>query len=255
MKGEKKTVAGHLRKAPQEHRERSEAPTGNNKGSVLLCHSTTKKIRTKPHDRVGMLPRPRQDKGSGPKQKLAQRREPRHLPSVLSDKRTSVGSGLKHGDIQKTATKGVLTDGADSVPRISGVEGDAQTETGGLIKRKRKERRIQQSLSEDNHVTKDELEKETRRSCREEVDDLFADCAQAVRSKRARGGTSPFGPVKKVQKKRHRPTTFEEDLGLNQKVARFTEDGLRIYSEEELMIGTSNHSCFAHCAVYRCSRA
>ncbi|PHJ19101.1 hypothetical protein CSUI_007066 [Cystoisospora suis] len=243
MKREKKkTVAGLLCKVPQEHRERSEALAGNKKGSVLLSHYTTKEIKTKPPDRVGMLPRPGQDKGSGSKQKHEQRREPRHLTSLLSDKKTSGGSGRKHSDIQKNATKGVFTDGSDSVPRTSGEEGEAQTETGRLVKRKRKERKIQQSLNEDNnHVTKDEVEKETRRSCRQEVDDLFADCAKAMKSERARDDTSlapSSAPVKKVQKKkRHRPASFEEDLGLNLQVARFTEDGLRIYSEEELKIG------------------
>ncbi|KEP64651.1 UNVERIFIED_CONTAM: hypothetical protein HHA_306195 [Hammondia hammondi] len=74
---------------------------------------------------------------------------------------------------------------------------------------------------------------------REEIDDLFADVMHAgkktdgqKREKRKETAHSKAG-----QKKKRRPLTFDEDMGLNQHAINRTADGLRIYTEEELGIG------------------
>lgn len=76
---------------------------------------------------------------------------------------------------------------------------------------------------------------------RKEIDDLFADVMsvgkkdgkkKTEKNNRSETGRSEAGP-----KKKRRPLTFDEDMGLNQHAIKRTADGLRIYTEEELGIG------------------
>ncbi|EPT27442.1 hypothetical protein TGPRC2_306195 [Toxoplasma gondii TgCatPRC2] len=91
-----------------------------------------------------------------------------------------------------------------------------------------------------DHKTADVSEEGKKsKDSRKEIDDLFADVMQAgkkqdgqKREKRKETAHSKAG-----QKKKRRPLTFDEDMGLNQRAINRTADGLRIYTEEELGIG------------------
>lgn len=247
---EKKSVACYLREVRRDLSAHSETPSRGRKSGISLTLSTDGKFRIARHVQKAMLRRSEDAKGDGLKQKRQQRKKFPVLASAHTRKRES-GSAPEHDNLRKKATKKTCTDRSQSlVPHVSRERGGDGAETGGSLKRKTGNKRVQQRTPEDNNsVTKDQLEKETRRSCRREVDDLFAECAQVVKARNTRElmrtdeETSPAPRSRLVnrgqkKKKRERPSSFDEDLGLDQKVARFTEDGLRIYSEEELKIGT-----------------